>query len=224
MSCEPAKGYTKPLYSCGLRSIPDEIVAANEKLLPKRKLALILKYKDTKEICVAAGDMIEVFPKSGIIKTGKWFTPKIVLSVHVEAHTAIVPPKAGKHFTVALEDVRPALPEESIAQAVQDAIYNIDDTIEIATSSGKESEDTVTSDTDATSQIYHEGSDSSSALSRRPNNTIDKGDVKRGDHVMVHWPDDNTPYSGTIKHFHRDGSVTVTYDNGDKERLDLNDV
>lgn len=44
--------------------------------------------------------------------------------------------------------------------------------------------------------------------------------VNRGDQVLVLWPEDNSHYPGTVKHLHRDGQVTVFYDDGDREKLD----
>lgn len=47
--------------------------------------------------------------------------------------------------------------------------------------------------------------------------------VNRGDRIMVYWPDDKLHYPGTVSTLHRDGHVTVLYDDGEKERLRLGD-
>ena len=55
-SFEVAKGYTKPLIKpANELGIPDEIYQAQQNLIAKRKLALILKSKSTAEIPVKAG-------------------------------------------------------------------------------------------------------------------------------------------------------------------------
>lgn len=43
----------------------------------------------------------------------------------------------------------------------------------------------------------------------------------RGDRVQMFWPLDDTYYSGTIKTTHKNGEVTVLYDDGIKERLQM---
>lgn len=160
-------------------------------------------------------------------KKGKWSTPKLVLAVDSDARTVLVPAKNGKSATVAMEDIRLALPEESFASAVQNAIDAVDDAIENVISITKE---------DADSSACDDGSNSTPAVatcldadfsdeitgavsSRNP----EASTVKRGDRVTVYWPLDKENYAGTVKTLHRDGCVTVLYDDGATERLKLDD-
>ena len=129
-SFEQAKGFTKPLNGNSISSIPEEITDAQQKLAAKRKLALILKSKSTVEQHVNVGDMIEVYKSTGMDKKGIWSRPKIVLSIDHEARSVVVPGKAGKRATVSIKDIRMALPEDSFAGTIQDALDKIDNVIE----------------------------------------------------------------------------------------------
>ena len=39
---------------------------------------------------------------------------------------------------------------------------------------------------------------------------------------MINWPLDSVHYPGTVRNLHQDGNVTVLYDDGMTERLDMN--
>lgn len=47
-----------------LSVVPDDVIDAHEKLLARRKLALILKAKAVKEILIQVGDLVEVYQKT----------------------------------------------------------------------------------------------------------------------------------------------------------------
>lgn len=74
--------------------------------------------------------MVQVFKNTGSDKRGVWSDSRIVLNIDKDARTIVVSTKHGRQATVAIEDVRPAFPEDTFANAVQTAIDTVDDTIE----------------------------------------------------------------------------------------------
>ena len=231
-SFEQAKGYTKPIGGNTPNTIPKDIIDAQEQLSAKRKLALILRSKATIEENISVGDMIEVYHKTGMNKKGIWSTPKIVLSVDYESRTVTVPGRAGKRSTVAVKDIRMALTENSFEESIQLSLDKLDETIEDEISKGSEpgsddnSPKNVNIDTNTEMQNQDEMipklsedadfSDSCSALEVQ-----DSKIPTRGDRVQIFWPLDDTYYGGTIKSMHQNGEVTVLYDDGMKERLEM---
>lgn len=83
-SFELTKGYTKPAKVGSVQASPDDVVEAHEKLQTKRKLALILKLKSTRDVRMATGDIVEVFSKTGTEIFGTW---RIVLGMDAEVRT-----------------------------------------------------------------------------------------------------------------------------------------
>lgn len=45
--------------------------------------------------------------------------------------------------------------------------------------------------------------------------------LMHGDSISGFWPEDNTHYPGVINTLHRAGFVTILYDDGEGERLDI---
>lgn len=233
---ELAKGYTKPIDGQNVHKVPDEILDAQLRLAARRKLALILKSKATFENVVNVGDMVEVYNKTGIGKKGIWSTPKIVLSIDRDARSVVVPGKAGKRANVAIEDIRVAIPHDSFANTVQTAIDDLDDIIEQHTADISE-RDVADEASDMsigehfiqpTETIEHSDADfsgSGTSMHRdRPhtsNENPSTESISRGDRVQIFWPDDQKFYAGTVKHMHRDGFITVIYDDGERERLNF---
>lgn len=127
---ELAKGYTKPLAKDSINMVPDDIGDDYEKLQSKRKLGLIMKSKATEEASVSFGDMIEVYQKDNLGKNGTWSSPKIVLTVDNDARNVTIPSKGRKRTTVAFEDIRLALPEDSLAKAIESAIDELNHSID----------------------------------------------------------------------------------------------
>lgn len=237
-SFEQAKGFTKPVTGNSPNATPKDIIEAQEKLTAKRKLALILKSKATFEEQITVGDLIEVYQNTGMNKKGVWSTPKIVLAVDPESRTVTVPGKSGHKVTVAVEDIRLALPEESFAETIQisldklnesieDELYTQDDTNQICEESKNCSMHEMTN-SETTNQhnnvtICNEDADfSGSGINAESIDTEQTTHLlKRGDQVEVFWPLDDTFYSGTVKHMHNNGEITVLYDDGGRERLNM---
>lgn len=225
-SFEQAKGYTKPINGNPPKTIPDDIIEAQENLSAKRKLAMILKSKATIEEYVSVGDMIEVYHKTGMKKKGVWSTPKIVLSVDHDSRSVTVPGRAGKRSTVALEDIRKALPENSFEETIQLSLDKLEESIEdelLETSENENIKWDYENDDDSSQsneiQIATEDADFSGNGPIIDSEQSKK--VARGDHIEVFWPLDDTYYSGVVKHLHQNGEVTVLYNDGAKERLQM---
>lgn len=74
--------------------------------------------------------MVQVFIKHQHQKRGRWSSSRVVLSVDASAGSITVPGAATKPITVAFEDVRIAVVEDNLAQAVIESIDEITDQIE----------------------------------------------------------------------------------------------
>lgn len=186
---------------------------------------MILKSKATFEEHVKIGAMIEVYQKTSLDKKGIWSTPKGFLKVDHDARSLIVPGKAGKHVTVAFEDVRKTISEESFAHAVQQTIDSIDKTVEDeAQETSHEVTETVESGLRSHIEMCAAGEDNDADFSKisevtAPGNVNEN--VNRGDRVEVYWPIDRVYYPGVVQTMHCDGCVTIQYDDGGSERLNM---
>lgn len=49
----------------------------------------------------------------------------------------------------------------------------------------------------------------------------DRWSFIRSDRLKVFWPEDQQFYCGTVKHLHRNGEITVLYDDGEDEHLNM---
>lgn len=131
-SFELAKGSTKPVADGSVKLISGDFIDAEERLQSKRKMAFILKSKSTKELNITARDMIEIFNKTGMGKTGTWCAPKNVLAIDVQGKFVTQQAKNEKRATAAFENILAALPEDSFAQVTQEAIDTVDEIKETA--------------------------------------------------------------------------------------------
>ena len=128
------KAFPSPLHEdLSTRSLPPDLVKAHDKLQAKRKLALILRSKATNEVPIAADDMVEIFMKREKDRRGTWSDPKSFLSVDHTARSIVFPTKGSRRQTVAIEDFRLSIPQDSLTHSVQQVIdpidYSIDDSI-----------------------------------------------------------------------------------------------
>lgn len=121
---------TKPVIDSTVYPISDYVVNAQAQLQARRKLAIILKSKSIEEISVTAGDLIEVFSKTGMDKKGNWSVPKTVSSVDKKGRSVTVSAKRGKRAVVAFEDIRIAFISDCFASVVQDAVENLEESID----------------------------------------------------------------------------------------------
>lgn len=128
---ELAKGFTNPVTSSPATcKVPDDVRDAHNKLQARRKLALILRSKATKEIPLSIGDLVEVYQKEQHEKRGKWSAAKPILSINKDARSVSVPGKTGNEVSAAIEDVRPAIPQKGFAQHVQDGIDTLNELLQ----------------------------------------------------------------------------------------------
>lgn len=74
--------------------------------------------------------MVQVYRTAGMGKRDIWLAPKTILSINHDARSVVIPGKTGKKATVANEDIRLAIPEESLASSVQSAMDEIDNNID----------------------------------------------------------------------------------------------
>lgn len=120
---ELAKGYTRPIVTGSFFHVPDDVRAAHQELIAKRKLNKILRSNAVKDTPVKVGDMVEVFIRLDNQKRGKWSQPKPVLKYDLPSRTVTVSGAKGRYVKAAIEDVRHALSSEhDLAIAVQEAI------------------------------------------------------------------------------------------------------
>ena len=132
---ELAKGYTRPLAADKFPvPIPDEILAAHEQLLSKRKLTLILRSKSVIDNPVNVADLFQVYIKLQHEKRGHWSASKPILAYDPSSRTVTVPGANGKRMKAAIEDIRPSLPENELALAIQDSIDALDSSLDSAIS------------------------------------------------------------------------------------------
>lgn len=113
-----------------------------------------------------------------------------------------------------------AIPQDPFSIAVQYAIYELDTQIKDTVSEGEEMKNN--SDFSKIQSFHQEDADFSDEKQPDPQTDSTINAVKLGELVHVLWSHDNQRYPGTIKHLHRDGCATVQYEDGDVERLKLN--
>ena len=86
------------------------------------KLLLILRSKAVNEVPLTVGEAVEVYQKKEHEKRDKWSDFRPILSINHDARSLKVPGRRGREVTVAFEDVRPAIQQQSFTHMVQDGI------------------------------------------------------------------------------------------------------
>lgn len=238
-SYELAKGYTIPLTEDrSMLQVPKEKIDAHNVLKAKRKLNLILRAKSVNNPSISIGDLVDVFIKLSHQKRGKWTGPKKVLSVNLEAQSITYAGKRGKKCTTALEDVRVAIENGSLAKHIQLANNELDNLINENTDSIESSNDSIIENrsSEEETEIVHEEPEivheinivpeveheANMSEESEPAQILDNVSLEVGNRVKVFWPDDNRFYEGTIvRNNSRTGTHTVEYDDGEKEVLNM---
>lgn len=98
--------------------ILSEVFDAQIELAAKHKLVHILRSRPTKDIPISVGDLVKVYVKHEDEKRGKWFFLRTVLSFDRTSWTITVSSGNGETVCAVIEDVRPAVEEESFASAI----------------------------------------------------------------------------------------------------------
>ena len=183
-SLELAKGFTRPI-ECGSfpKTVPDDLIKAQETIMAKRKLNLILRSKATSEAPVKVGDLVQVFIKLQHEKRGKWTSAKPVLSYEKASGIVTVPGQNGKKIKAAVEDVRFAISDDELAVKYQEAIDVLDSCLSDSVDDLPEQE-MVLDLTEA-----------------EPGDNEEIGpthNIEVGDRVEVYWSGDDEYYPGTI--------------------------
>lgn len=124
---ELSKGFTKPIDNEPVNQLPDDLRNEQEKLTAKRKLTKILRSKYVTEPYLSKGDMVNVFAKRPMDKRGKWLYDSSILSYVTLSGTVTIPGSHGHTIYVTVEDVRPAIIQDSLASMIQDRIGTLDD-------------------------------------------------------------------------------------------------
>lgn len=133
---------------------------------------------------ISVGDLVQVFMKQGHDKRGQWSSAKPILSYDHSTRTASLLVSNGRKMSAAVEDVRPALCESPLAEAVQQAIDGLDVTIDNAI---VEIPDNV---------------DSADAPRRSADEPFQMSETDRsvatsvGESIEIYWPGDTQYYSG----------------------------
>ncbi len=250
-SFEMAKGFTKPISEFNEPiPIPEELISAHEELKAKRKLNLILRSHNFKLPPIKIGDMVQIYAKDGNAKYGKWLSARPVISIDTQAGSVTVPGSSGKTITAAFEDTRHAIIDDNLASIISESIDKIDDSIDDLLDGPQYEVDeenkldyTYKSGFDADFSDINENittsinEDDSEAQAKNADNissganddqssghTLTNEEMpqpKEGDRIQVFWPLDNRYYTGTVSKIGRLGKVNVTYDDGEKETLKL---
>jgi len=219
-----AKGYTRPVAPGSTPvPVPAEILDAQQKLACKRKLTLIMRSKSVHDYPVSTGDIVQVFIKRQNEKRGSWSSPKPVLSFDHKSGSVVVPGRNGHKIKAALEDTRIAVVENELAMKVQEAIDDLQSSLDISIDDAIDS-----SDGEANlgpSQYTKEAFGNND----EPGN-FDMEDScgmvlpQVGDSIEVFWPIDDQYYPGTVASFNdATGKFAINYNDGEKENLRLQD-
>jgi len=217
---ELAKGYTRPIGNGNApKIVPDDIQAAHDQLMAKRKLNVILRSKATSDIGVTPGDLVQIYIKKQHEKRGKWSSPKPVLSFDTKSQTITVPGSNGRKIRSAIEDVRHATGENDFARIVQESIDQLDDLVQ---SSIQDIEKESPSD-----DILHTTTplvDHDSEEEIFDDSVPDPSQLEVGSNVEVYWPIEKQFYPGVVNSFDEEsGKHLINYLDGDTEDLNLSD-
>lgn len=109
---ELAKGRTCPVTP-GPAPVIDShaLINTQKELVSRRKLTLIMRSKSVKDTPVSVGDLVQVSVKQQFDKRGKWLSSRPVLSYDVKSRTGTVSGSNVRAISGAIEDFRPAMPE-----------------------------------------------------------------------------------------------------------------
>lgn len=129
---ELAKRYTRLIAADKYPvMISDEIVAARDQLLAKRKLTLILRSKAVTDKHFHVCDLVQVYIKKNE-KRRHWSAAKPILAYDCSSRTVTVSGAYGRQIKASLEDFRPSLPENELALAIQESIDVLDSSLDSA--------------------------------------------------------------------------------------------
>jgi len=215
---ELAKGYTRPIHPSGpLVVVPDDIQAAHDTLIAKRKLNLILKSNATHDIPLASGDLVQVFIKLEKEKRGKWSSPRPILTFDKPSGIVTVPGSNGKVIKAAIEDTRHAIYENSLAKTIQEAIDELSIAIEDSLEDLPEEREPTGKSVYPTDGKYLE-IDTQNCSDDDAEQMVDLPSL--GDTIEVYWPLESRFYPGVVSDI-EDGKYNIQYDDGDVEVLEM---
>ena len=226
---ELAKGYTRPIRAGDLPVVlPTESLDTHDELLAKRKLNRILRSKTIQDKPIQVGDNVQIFIRQQSEKRGKWYSSKTVLAYDKDSGTVTVPGKNGRHVRAAVEDVRMAPSDNTLASSIQEGIDVLTNSLDacIDELNGDETDATAKDTADNTITIRN-----TDAVRDPQEDTEFDEDGERltslsaiGDHIDVYWPLDNQFYSGTVASINdEDETYSIDYKDGEKASFNLPD-
>lgn len=168
-----------------------------------------------KELPIPAGDMIEIYQKKQHEKRGKWSILKEILHVNHDARSVTIDEKRNKEVSVAIENVRPAILEETLAQTVQKGIDSLDELLDeviIQTKATEDISDPLQCKESKEDEQKHDVNFSTTDPNIEP---------VIGDRASIFWPIDQEFYPGQIESEANGGQVNIQYDDGGSECLKM---
>ena len=211
---ELAKSFSKSISGKPIDNIiPDDVRNARDQLRARRKLALILRSKAVTEEPISIGDLVEIYQKKEHEKRGKWSAPKPVISVNTNAHSVTVPGRNGRNITVAFEDIRSAVRQDSFTQMVKDSSDVMTEIIQDQIVADSPSENTADASESSEKELGTDGTDLSIESS-----VVVPG---VGDRIFVFWPLEDQSFNGTVHSEAEDVRLNIHYDDEDEECLDI---
>lgn len=163
---------------------------------------------------------VQVFFKAQFDKRGKWSSPRIVLSYNKNTGTVTVPGKNSRKIQATVEDLRLALPENSLSNTIKEGIDTIARSLD-------ECMDTVSVDDDARVSVFGNEikcTDDEFEIGNGKDDDRLLPAPSVGDNIEVHWPLDDTLYPATVASIdYDDNKVNIDYTDGQKESLNMTD-
>lgn len=123
---ELAKGFSRP---CGAPAIAvlAHLFEVQETLYAKRTLTLILQKKDTHDIPIAIGYLVDLYVRLEGQRRGRLSSPLSVLAFNGYIWTTSVPLSHSRTMNTAIEDGRSSISDDSLAALVRSANDELDD-------------------------------------------------------------------------------------------------
>lgn len=145
---------------------------------------------------------------------GKWSIPKPVIAVDTKARCVSVSGRNGRENTIAFEDLRSALPNNSLAQLVQDRLDSLNTEI-LDRYKMESAPDNINVTPDELNPVRPSSTDADFGIE----SSIVEPSI--GENVSVYWSLDKVFYPGTFHSEEDDGHLNIHYDDGGKECLDM---
>lgn len=118
-------GDKRPVDGNGVYEVPEGIVDAQLKVVPRRKLHIMLKCEFSCDEHLNVWNMIEVYNKTFIEKRGVRCALELVPSNEKDDQFGTLPDKADKRVTEGIENICLVLPDEPFTSSGEAAIGDV---------------------------------------------------------------------------------------------------